>query len=275
MCLGTLKVVNMIKMLVLDIDGTIFKKDYTASKRVKDTLKNLVQKGIKVVLCTGRMYAATKQIAQELELNTPVVSYQGGLVKNFCNDTKTLYEKTVPPELALTVIKELKQRKIFFNLYINDVLMVERDSELIRNYVDARNISYKIIGNCEDLSLVGVNKILAIDPDHNLIEKLQKEMAEKFKNKLYVVRSTPMFCEFSSTEATKGNAVRFLADLWGFKKDEIMACGDQDNDIEMLLAAGVKVAMGNASDGLKSIADFITETVDEDGVAVAVEKFIQ
>ena len=82
---------NDIKMLVLDIDGTIFKKDYTASERVKQTLKSLVKKGIKVVLCTGRMYAATKQIAKELELNTPVISYQGGLVKNFLNDEKTLF----------------------------------------------------------------------------------------------------------------------------------------------------------------------------------------
>lgn len=180
----------------------------------------------------------------------------------------------MPPELARGVITELKKRNVFFNLYVNDVLMVEEDSRLIRDYVDARNIEYKVIGTCDGLDLNGVNKILAIDDDTELIEKLQKEMAEKYKDKLYVVRSTPRFCEFSSLDATKGNAVRFLAELWGIKKEEIMACGDQDNDIEMLLAAGTKVAMGNGSEALKAVADYVTDTVDNDGVPEAVEKFI-
>lgn len=263
----------MIKMLVLDIDGTIFRKDYTASDKVKAKLKLLVERGVKVVLATGRMYAATKAIAKELGLITPVVTYQGGLVKNFLEDENTLYERTMEEMHAREVICELKKRNIFFNLYINDVLMVEEDSDLIKNYVDARNIEYKVIGDCENIDLKGLNKILAIDTDTKLIEELQDEMANKFKDRLYVVRSTPMFCEFSDLEATKGNAVRFLAEKWGIKKEEIMACGDQDNDIEMLLAAGVKVAMGNATEDLKRIADFVTETVDNDGVAVAIEKF--
>ena len=264
----------MIKMLVLDIDGTIFKKDYTASDRVKNTLKALVQDGIKVVLCTGRMYAATKFIAQELGLNTPVICYQGGIIKDFINDDKTLLEINMDIDLARDVISVLKERNIFFNLYINDNLIVEKDDRLIREYVDARNITYKVVGNCENIDLTGLNKVLAIDDDPILIENLQKEMAEKYKDKLYVVRSTTRFCEFSNPEATKGNAVRFLADMWGIKKEEIMACGDQDNDIEMLLAAGTKIAMGNATQELKNIADFITDTVDNDGVVKAVEKII-
>lgn len=264
----------MIKLLVLDIDGTIFKKDYTATDRVKRTLKALSDDGIKVVLCTGRMYAATKSIAQELGLCTPVICYQGGLVKNFYHDDTTLLEKTMDTVLARDVINELKKRKIFFNLYINDVLMVEEDNHLIRQYVDARNIAYRVIGNCDNLDLTGLNKILAIDDNTQLIEDLQKEMAKRYENKLYVVRSTPRFCEFSCLDATKGNAVRFLAQQFGLKQEEIMACGDQDNDIEMLRAAGVKVAMGNASEGLKAIADYVTETVDNDGVPCAVAKFI-
>ena len=261
-------------MLVLDIDGTIFRKDYTATQRVQNTLKSLVQDGIKVVLCTGRMYAATKSIAKELGLNTPVICYQGGLIKDFTNGDSTLWEQPMDEALAKDVIRELKQRNIFFNLYINDVLMVEHDDRLVREYVDDRNIEYKVVGDCENLNLKGINKILAIDDNVELIADLQKEMAEKYKNKLYVIRSTPRFCEFSDPKATKGNAVRFLAGLWGIKKEEIMACGDQDNDIEMLLAAGTKVAMGNATEDLKKVADYITDSVDNDGVANAVVKFI-
>ncbi len=261
-------------MLVLDIDGTIFKKDYTATKRVQDTLKNLVRDGIKVVLCTGRMYAATKSIAKELSLNTPVICYQGGLIKDFLNGDKTLWEKPMDEELARDVISVLKARNIFFNLYINDELIVEHDDRLVREYVADRNIKYRVAGNCETLDLKGINKILAIDDDVDLIKNLQKEMSERYKDKLYVIRSTTRFCEFSDPGATKGNALRFLANMWGIKKEEIMACGDQDNDIEMLLAAGTKVAMGNATEDLKKVADYITDSVDNDGVAKAVAKFI-
>ena len=265
---------NNIKMLVLDIDGTIFKKDYTATQRVKDTLTRLVQDGIRVVLCTGRMYAATKSIALELGLKDPVICYQGGLIKDFLNGDKTLWQQPMDEKLARDVIANLKKRNVFFNLYINDVLMVEHDDRLVREYVDDRKIEYKVIGNCDSIDLTGINKVLAIDDDVDLIVKLQKEMAQLYKDKLYVIRSTTRFCEFSDPNATKGNAVRFLAGMWGIKKEEIMACGDQDNDIEMLLAAGVKVAMGNATEDLKKIADYITDSVDNDGVVGAVGKFI-
>ena len=263
-----------VKMLVLDIDGTILKKDYTVSENVKKTLKCLTQDGIKVILCTGRMYAATKLIAQELELTTPVICYQGGLIKNFYENNQTIYEKTMPAAIAIEIVKELKKKNIFFNIYINDELMVEDDCDYIKEYVSARNLTYKVVENCELLDFTCVNKILAIDNNTDLISNLQKEMAEKYKDSLYVVRSTPRFCEFSGVEATKGNAVRFLAEYWNINKEEIMACGDNDNDIEMLLSAGIKVAMGNATDGLKEIADYITDSVEDDGVVKAVRKFI-
>lgn len=261
-------------MLVLDIDGTIFKKDYTITDTLKNALQRLVKNGIKVVLCTGRMYAATKCIAEEIGLNTPVICYQGGLIKNFYDNSDTICETTMQANLALEIVKELKKRGVFFNLYINDHLIVERDCDYIEEYVRARNLSYKVVENCEILDYTGVNKILAIDNDTDLISNLQKEMAEKYKDTLYVVKSTPRFCEFSNINATKGNAVRFLAEMWNINKSEIMACGDNDNDIEMLLAAGTKVAMGNATDGLKEIADFVTDTVDNDGVVKAIDKYI-
>jgi Cof subfamily protein (haloacid dehalogenase superfamily) len=152
--------------------------------------------------------------------------------------------------------------------------MVEQDNELIQEYANKRNIKYEVVENFDNIELKSINKILAIDNNPELIENLQKELSKKYSNELYIVRSTPRFCEISDIKATKGDAVRFLSKKWNIKKDEIMACGDQDNDIELLLSAGTKVAMGNASQGLKNIADYVTETVDNDGVVVAIRKFI-
>lgn len=264
----------MIKMLVLDIDGTLYRKDYTASENVKKTLKCLIEQGIKVVLATGRMYCATTHVAEDLGLNTPIICYQGGLIREFFGSDEILCKTTVPPDYATQIINELKSQNIHFNIYVDDTLFVEKDCELIRQYTDERKIKYFVIDDVEKNGLNEINKILAIDSDIEKIEKLTNDLNEKFGEKLYIVRSTPTFCEIAAKEATKGNAVRFLAKKWGIKKEEIMACGDQDNDIEMLLSAGTKVAMGNATEGLKKIADYVTETVDNDGVCKAIAKFI-
>ena len=117
--------------------------------------------------------------------------------------------------------------------------------------------------------------MLAIDTNPKKIESLQKQLAEKYAKDLYIIRSTPNFCEISNPEATKGNAIRFLAELWGIKHEEIMAIGDQDNDIEMLKAAGIAVAMGNGTDSLKKVADYVTDSVENDGVVKAIQKFIK
>lgn len=265
----------MIKMLVLDIDGTIYRKNFSASDAVKKTLKELVEKGIKVVLATGRMFSATKPVAEDIGLTEPVICYQGGYIKECNKNGKVLLKENVAPDYAIEIIQILREKNIHCNVYMDDKLVVENDNETIRQYTDERNVDYEVVKSFDDIKLENINKILAIDTDPMKIEELQKTLSEKYEKDLYIIRSTPNFCEISNINATKGNAIRFLANIWNIKKEEIMAIGDQDNDIEMLKAAGTAVAMGNGTEALKKIADYITDTVDNDGVVKAVNKFIK
>ena len=265
----------MIKMLVLDIDGTIYRKNFSASDAVKNALKKLTEDGIKVVLATGRMFSATIPIAKDIGLDSPIVCYQGGLIKECAENGKILLQKDVPEKYAREIIRILREKDIHCNLYMNDGLVVENDNETIKRYTDERNVRYTVVNNFDDIDLKNINKMLAIDTDVKKIEDLQKQLAQQYSKDLYIIRSTPHFCEISNIEATKGNAVRYLADLWNIKKEEIMAVGDQDNDIEMLKAAGIAVAMGNGTEELKKIADYVTDTVENDGVVKAIQKFIK
>ena len=265
----------MIKMLVLDIDGTIYRKDFTASAAVKSALRELTADGIKVVLATGRMFSATLPIAGDIGLTAPIVCYQGGLIKECSTDGKVLLEKDVPEKYAREIIKILREKEIHCNLYIDDGLVVENDNETIKRYTDERNVRYTVVNSFDNIELKNINKMLAIDTNPKKIESLQKQLAEKYAKDLYIIRSTPNFCEISNPQATKGNAIRFLAELWGIKHEEIMAIGDQDNDIEMLKAAGIAVAMGNGTDSLKEVADYVTDSVENDGVVKAIQKFIK
>ena len=264
----------MIKMVVTDIDGTILKKDFTISNNVINVIKELTKKDIKVVLATGRMYCAAIKIAKILDINTPLVCYQGALIKNSCNDFKTLYVDPVQPNLAAQIIKVLKNKNIHTNLYLNDELFCENDNEIIKDYTNKRLIPYSVVDNLLDLNLNNqVNKILAIDYDTKLIENLTNELQKQYKDLLYIVRSTKNFCEISSKNSNKGKAVKFLSNLFDIKKEEILAIGDEDNDIDLLKSANIKIAMGNASQKLQENADFITKSIDEDRFVCPIKKY--
>lgn len=260
----------MIKMVATDIDGTIVKWGCEYSDGVKDSIRKLCEKGVKVVLVTGRMHCATTPVASALGIKTPIVSYQGGLVKN--QDGTTLYQKNLGADYAKKIIKWARDNDIHINLYLDDKLYVEQDNDFVRKYTDGKFISYEVC-SFDDLKIENVNKILAID--FNDAERVTGWVNELKTNypELYIVKSTPYFCEIGSAEATKSAGVEFLAKHWGIKKEEILTIGDQDNDIELLKAGGIPVAMGNASEELKKYACHITDTVENDGFAKAVEKY--
>ena len=263
----------MIKLVATDIDGTILKHDFKFNPEVKSCIKKLQKNGIKVVLVTGRMFEATKSIADELGLTTPVVSYQGGLIKETQNQKNILYERYLAKGYAEQIIKWGKENNVHLNLYSDDKLYSETDCEIIKRYSEERYTTYQVKPFCE-ISLERVNKILAIDfNDANRVDSWVKPMQEKFPE-IYIVKSTPYFCEFSHKEAKKSCAVEFLQSYWNLDKSEILTIGDQDNDIELLKAGGIKVALGNGTIGLKEIADYITDSVENDGFVKAIEKFV-
>lgn len=260
----------MIKLLALDIDGTILKKDYSLSQKVKKIIQNTVKSGVKVVLVTGRMYSATTFIAEELGLETPIIAYSGALVQN---SQKVFYENLIPDSLAREVLKELEAFDLQTNLYMNDEIFSEVETDILVEYCEKRKLAYKI-KSFDTFENIQANKILAIGKTPEATTEVLEYLQSKFRNDLCVVRSLPTFCEIISKDASKGKAVLYLAQNWGITPDEIMAVGDQDNDIELLKVANVKVAMGNATEGLKAIANYIAPSVEDDGVVDAVEKFI-
>ena len=262
-------------MVATDIDGTILNWELGGfTPRVKECINKLSSNGIKVVLVTGRMHESASGLANELGLKTPIVSYQGGLIKDNCENGKIYYKKLLDTNKAKEIIKWAKENNIHINLYMDDILYVEKDNEVIKKYTQIRYISYKVC-SFDDLEIKNVNKVLLIDYDNaEKVTSWVNYLSQKYPE-LYIVKSTPYFCEVSNIDAKKSRAVEFLCNEWGIKKEEVLTIGDQNNDIELLNAGGIKVAMGNGTPELKECADFITDTVNNNGFVKAVEKFIQ
>lgn len=262
----------MIKMVATDIDGTILKYNYEFNQPVIDCIKSLSENDIKVVLVTGRMHGAAKIVADKLNLKTPIISYQGGLIKD---NSSVLYKKDLDPDIAKEITCWGLKNNIHLNVYINDQIHVAEDNDAIKKYILQSGLPYKVC-NLEKLNFEeGTSKLLLIDYDNaDRVTEWANYLKKEYPD-LYIVKSTPYFCEISNKEATKAYAVEFLRKHWGLNKEEVLTIGDHNNDIELLRAGGIAVAMGNATDELKACADYITDTVENDGFVKAMEKFVK
>ena len=260
----------MIKLVATDIDGTILGADNVFRPKILETIEKLKKKNIKMVLATGRIFEGVWPVRNMLGLDTPVICTQGSLAKD---ENNTFWSAPVDNSLVWDVVEFLKKKNIHTNLYNNDKLFIE-DTRYIDDYIRGRFVKYNLIKSFYDLKLGEVTKMLAIVYDEDEIRKLEAEMKERYAGKLGIVLSSKCYLEITNPIASKGNALKKLMEIWNLKEDEVFASGDQDNDIELLKVAGVKVAMQNASNGLKNVANYIAPPVYEDGWAEAIERFV-
>ena len=261
----------MIKMVVTDVDGTIYNPKIGITKEVKDCILHLKNNGVKFVIATGRTYLSAKYIADMIGVKCPLVSYQGGMINSY--EGQILDVKYLNPDIARKIVNDFRKRNIHLNVYVEDKLYVENDDDYIKNYIGDKGIDYFKVNSFDELDFNKLNKLLAIKYDEKFIDDLILELKNKY-SEIYTVKSFMYFCEISNKDATKGNALKFLANKYGLNKEEVLAIGDQNNDIEMIEMAGVGVAMGNGTLQIKERADYVTEQIENNGFVKAIDKFV-
>lgn len=265
---------DKIKLIAIDIDGTIMNKEFQINDRVKDAITRAINSGIYVILATGRMYSATVPIAANLGIKTPLITYQGSMVREFYDSDDILMHYTLSPEHSKMVLNDLRKFDLQINVYLDDEMFIEKETDILKEYAARRHITYHKVDSFDKVADLTPTKILVMDSTPEKATEIRDYLRNKYSDILNISKSTSLYCEVVNNQASKGHAVLFLAEKWGIKQSEIMVIGDQDNDMDMLQVAGLPVAMGNAEEGLKKIAKYVTDTVDNDGVALAIEKFV-
>ena len=261
---------NKIKLVVTDIDGTLMPINGKLPQPIKETIKKLQENGVKVVLATGRMYKAAIKIYRQLNFKDALVSYLGGQINDF--DGKIIYQKVLDKNQVRKGIDWARKNGIHLQIYYKNNLYAENDNDVIKRYSYEQNVPYDIV-NFGDLNPEYSSKMLAVDFDNpEKVSKWVEELTKLFPD-CFIVKSTPNFCEISHKNANKYDAVKFLQNYYGLKDDEVLTIGDQNNDLALLQAGGVRVAMGNASDELKACANYITDDVKDNGWTNAIEHF--
>jgi HAD-superfamily hydrolase, subfamily IIB len=262
----------MYKLIAIDVDDTLLNDDLVVTEGTRQALEAAVARGVTVTLATGRMFASAQQIARQIELNVPIITYQGALVKTLL-DGKVLYERNVPGDAALELYEIVKEQGLHLQLYVDDTLYGTEDNERIRAYSKQSNIPYRIEPDFGKLIGRPLHKMLMIDEPEKL-DRLAAELRPRFGGRVHMTKSKAHYLEFMHKEGTKGHALRFMAEHIGCPMEQTIAIGDAWNDREMIQAAGLGVAMANAVDSLKELADYVTLSNNEDGVKHVIDKFV-
>jgi Cof subfamily protein (haloacid dehalogenase superfamily) len=262
----------MYKMIAIDVDDTLINDQLLVSEPTKAALAKAADAGVIITLATGRMYASAKQIARQVKLNVPLITYQGSLVKNLLDET-ILYERSVPKEMAQFLYDYSEKHGLHLQAYYNDELYVKEENQKVIDYSKLSNIPYVVESDLHKLIQKPMTKMLFID-EPEYLDTIAADLHQHIGGQVHMTKSKPHFLEILHKEGTKGHAVQFLANHFGLDCSQVIAIGDSWNDREMLEVAGLGVAMENAVESLKEIADYITLSNNEEGVKHVIEKFI-
>ncbi|BBD65444.1 Cof-like hydrolase [Nostoc commune NIES-4072] len=268
-----------IKLLVLDIDGTIAGHSNTISEPVKQAIIAAQARGIQVAIATGRMYRSALRFHQDIGSTLPLMAYQGAWIQDPITQ-KIHRHWTVSSEIAHKLLDYFEQPELrsllSVHFYINDQLYVREVTRETKIYAERSGITPIPVGDLRQALTNEPTKILALCDDTDVIEKLLGNLRLQYTPaELYLTTSVATFFEATNASVNKGTAVRYLAEeLLGLELANVMAIGDNFNDVEMLEYVGLGVAMGNAPAGVQAIAQWVAPNVEEDGAAVAIEKFL-
>jgi len=268
---------NKIKMICLDIDGTLLNSEHKISKKTKEVIGIAAnEKQIPVILVSARMPKGILFLQRELNIDQPIICYSGALVMD--DKANILSNSGIAISDVIQVNNFVKEIGVHMSLYKDDEWYIEELDEWAKQESEITNISPNVINftelfNVWEKEKSGPNKILCMGKPND-IKLLDAKIKSYHSNNLNIYPSKPTYLEIMPNNVSKTSAIEILMRKFNIQKSEIIAVGDNYNDIDMIEFAGIGVAMGNAPDGVKQYADHITFSNDNDGVAEAIKKYV-
>lgn len=264
----------MIKLVATDLDDTLLNHEWKISQRNIATIRQAVEHGVIVTLATGRMAVSSRRYAKELGLDIPIITYHGALIEQGLSG-EVLYRKVVPTDLAADIVENLLNRAVHTQIFIKDRVFTQKTNQYSDYYCKMAGV---IVEEQDILKVLdeepeGLEKILCIG-EEGVLKQSSEELREIYGDRLHFTSSKPYFFDMVDKDVNKGTALKALSEQYNIHPYEIMAIGDSINDTEMISFAGIGVAVENAHPSIKKIANHITASNNQDGVAKAINKFV-
>lgn len=263
-----------IKLVAIDLDDTLLDSRLRIAPGCRQAIRQVQARGVMVTLATGRMFRSALPYADQLQVDMPLITYQGALVK-VSRSGEELYYQPVPTEPGLEVMDYFDRAGVHYHCYFDDQLCLEKLDEEGLKYAALAGVKPVIVENLKKtIREQPTPKILAVLYKEELLLAMEKELKNRLGDVLNITRSKPYYLEFMHPLAGKGRALETIARHYGIRQREVMALGDSYNDLAMIQWAGLGVAMGNARESVKQAADYVTLSNEEEGVAAALRRFV-
>jgi Cof subfamily protein (haloacid dehalogenase superfamily) len=260
------------RLAAIDLDGTLLNREHRISPRNARAVQALATRGVVCVIASGRMHEATTRFYHELQLDAPIISYNGAMVKH-PRTGEVWHHARVPADAAAEVVQFCAEQGFHLNYYLDDHLYVAQRGVWAEFYVRQTGSPMEVIEDLRPLRGSAPTKMILIDTPETT-DRLLEHFRRRFGSALYITKTNPEYLEFMNPATDKGVALALLAERLGIAREETIAIGDGNNDLPMIRWAGLGVAMQNASEAIRAQADRIAPSFDEDGLALFLEALL-
>ena len=271
----------MYKLVAIDLDGTLLDSKQRITETNISAIQSAIRKGVRIVICSGRIFKGARIFARQFQKEGPIITCNGALIKELGSGT-ALYSNFLGLEDAMRIIDICHRQGVYFHMYAHDVMYAEKLEfgssfyyKMNAELPDEDRVDIRIVEDMgEELQSnpVEVSKFVIVSQDPELLLETRNLVLEI--PTIEVMSSGRNNFEAVNRGVNKGVAIRLLSEQLGISREEIIAIGDNENDCSMIEYAGLGVAMGNAEDFVKEMADFVTLTNNDSGVGEVLKKFV-
>ena len=266
-------------IIALDLDGTLTNSEKIITPRTFDALMKAQREGVRLVLASGRPTFGIAALANQLQLadyGGYVLSYNGGRIIDWCEKT-VIFSQVVDQKLVPILYDFAEKNQLPIVTYLPEAILASKnEGEYLAEEARINGMPVVVAQNFveEAMQIEGGSTKFLIPGEPELLIQLESEMKAALSEQMEVFRSAPFFLELPPKGIDKAQSLQRLLTHLGLERESLMAFGDGFNDLSMIQFAGQGVAMANAVEEVKSIADFVTTFNEEDGIAHALEQLL-
>lgn len=262
----------MIQLIAMDLDGTLLNQRHEISHKNLKALHSAREQGVHLAVVSGRNMASMKQYVNQLEGIRFTACLNGSCIFDH-QSGKLIYDQSIDSKIAAPILHYVEGRGIHTNYYCHDQIVCHRETEHSAVYSRITGEPIAGVGSLEAYNETHrPNKLLLIG-EHEVLDSVRDWLDRTMKGLVGHFYSNPNYLEIVHHEVNKGAAIHRMAGHLKISMNQVMAFGDAENDVSMILEAGVGIAMANAPESVRSYADYITLSNDADGIAKGIETF--
>lgn len=271
----------MYKLVAIDLDGTLLDSNKEISSRNKKVIAMAIKKGTRIVVCSGRVYTGARIYAKQLGTADPVIACNGAIITESING-KVVFSENLDIEVSLKVNSVCQKHGIYYHVYAGETMLTERLAFTSKRYFERNKdlppedrVDIQVIANMEEKlkAIPGkVLKFVVISDEPEQLKRVRLDM--ETIPEIDVMSSNFDNFEVMKKGVSKGAALERLSQMLDIPPEQMIAIGDNENDVSMFEYAGLSIAMENGEHCAKAAANYITASNIQDGVAEAIEKFI-